>query len=137
MPASDAEGACEKVNKQDLDGRTIRVNEAQPKGMSAPRGAPPVAEEAEVDLEVHEAMIEEEAVVVDMDTKVNWMDTVLYNGCDPPLGAGCQVKVSQQVPFFAAPEVAAVLEWQDILRPALETYATPHNKALAQLARAQ
>ena len=30
-----------------------------------------------------------------------------------------------------------MLEWQDILRPALETYATPHNKALAQLARAQ
>ena len=83
MPASDAEGACEKVNEQDLDGRTIRVNEAQPKGMSAPRGAPPVAEEAEVDLEVHEAMIEEEAVVVDMDTKVNWMDTVLDNGCNP------------------------------------------------------
>jgi hypothetical protein len=30
-----------------------------------------------------------------------------------------------------------VPEWQDILCPALETYATPHNKALAQLERAQ
>lgn len=32
MPASDAENACSKVNGQELDGRTLRVNEAQPKG---------------------------------------------------------------------------------------------------------
>ncbi len=30
MPASDAENACSKVNGQELDGRTLRVNEAQP-----------------------------------------------------------------------------------------------------------
>ena len=32
MPAKDAEAACAKVNGLELDGRTIRVNEAQPKG---------------------------------------------------------------------------------------------------------
>eukprot|EP00585_Thalassiosira_rotula_P012488 CAMPEP_0196131910 /NCGR_PEP_ID=MMETSP0910-20130528/1720_1 /TAXON_ID=49265 /ORGANISM="Thalassiosira rotula, Strain GSO102" /LENGTH=298 /DNA_ID=CAMNT_0041391427 /DNA_START=88 /DNA_END=980 /DNA_ORIENTATION=+ len=32
MPAKEAEGACNKVNGQELDGRTLRVNEAQPKG---------------------------------------------------------------------------------------------------------
>jgi len=32
MPAKDAEVACAKVNGLELDGRTIRVNEAQPKG---------------------------------------------------------------------------------------------------------
>ena len=32
MPAADAENACAKVNGQELDGRTLRVNEAQPKG---------------------------------------------------------------------------------------------------------
>ena len=39
MPASEAEAACTKVNGQELDGRTLRVNEAQPKGSGgAPRG---------------------------------------------------------------------------------------------------
>ena len=33
MPAKDAEVACNKANGMDLDGRTLRVNEAQPKGM--------------------------------------------------------------------------------------------------------
>jgi hypothetical protein len=32
MPAKDAEVACAKVNGLELDGRTLRVNEAQPKG---------------------------------------------------------------------------------------------------------
>ncbi len=32
MPASEAENACNKVNGLELDGRTLRVNEAQPKG---------------------------------------------------------------------------------------------------------
>ncbi len=32
MPASEAENACNKVNGMELDGRTLRVNEAQPKG---------------------------------------------------------------------------------------------------------
>ena len=32
MPAKEAEVACGKVNGLELDGRTIRVNEAQPKG---------------------------------------------------------------------------------------------------------
>jgi len=31
MPAAEAEEACNKVNGQELDGRTLRVNEAQPK----------------------------------------------------------------------------------------------------------
>merc|ERR1719203_1104542 len=31
MPAAEAEQAVNKVNGQDLDGRTLRVNEAQPK----------------------------------------------------------------------------------------------------------
>ncbi|KAL3772629.1 hypothetical protein ACHAWU_006055 [Discostella pseudostelligera] len=31
MPASEAENACNKVNGMELDGRTLRVNEAQPK----------------------------------------------------------------------------------------------------------
>merc|ERR1719356_264760 len=39
MPAAEAEAACTKVNGHELDGRTLRVNEAQPKGSSgAPRG---------------------------------------------------------------------------------------------------
>lgn len=33
MPAKEAEQACAKVNGLELDGRTLRVNEAQPKGM--------------------------------------------------------------------------------------------------------
>ena len=32
MPAKDAEVACAKVNGLELDGRTLRVNEAQPEG---------------------------------------------------------------------------------------------------------
>lgn len=32
MPANVAEEACNKVNGYELDGRTLRVNEAQPKG---------------------------------------------------------------------------------------------------------
>jgi nucleolin len=38
MPASEAEKACDNVNGQELDGRTLRVNEAQPKGMGPGRG---------------------------------------------------------------------------------------------------
>merc|ERR1719356_296268 len=34
MPAAEAEAACTKVNGHELDGRTLRVNEAQPKGSS-------------------------------------------------------------------------------------------------------
>lgn len=34
MPAAVAEDACNKLNGYELDGRTLRVNEAQPKGMS-------------------------------------------------------------------------------------------------------
>ena len=32
MPAKEAETACSKTNGAELDGRTLRVNEAQPKG---------------------------------------------------------------------------------------------------------
>ena len=32
MPAKEAKGACAKVNDMELDGRTLRVNAAQPKG---------------------------------------------------------------------------------------------------------
>lgn len=32
MPSKEAEGACNKVNGMELDGRMLRVNEAQPKG---------------------------------------------------------------------------------------------------------
>eukprot|EP00986_Skeletonema_menzelii_P006044 scaffold2280_cov158-Skeletonema_menzelii.AAC.15 len=32
MPAKEAEEACDKVNRMEVDGRTLRVNEAQPKG---------------------------------------------------------------------------------------------------------
>lgn len=32
MPAKEAEEACDKVNGMEVDGRTLRVNEAQPKG---------------------------------------------------------------------------------------------------------
>jgi len=38
MPAAEAEVACAKVNGQELDGRELRVNEAQPKGGGGPRG---------------------------------------------------------------------------------------------------
>lgn len=38
MPAAEAEKACNNVNGQELDGRTLRVNEAQPKGMGGGRG---------------------------------------------------------------------------------------------------
>jgi nucleolin len=38
MPAADAEKACNNVNGQELDGRILRVNEAQPKGMGGGRG---------------------------------------------------------------------------------------------------
>lgn len=32
MPASDAENACNKMNGVEVDGRALRVNEAQPRG---------------------------------------------------------------------------------------------------------
>jgi len=32
MPSADAEAACNKLNGQDVDGRALRVNEAQPRG---------------------------------------------------------------------------------------------------------
>ena len=32
MPASDAEKACNKLNGVEIDGRALRVNEAQPRG---------------------------------------------------------------------------------------------------------
>lgn len=38
MPSKEAEVACAKVNGLELDGRTLRVNEAQPKGMSGGGG---------------------------------------------------------------------------------------------------
>jgi len=42
MPAAEAETACHKLDGEELDGRNLRVNEAQPKGMSSgpsgPRG---------------------------------------------------------------------------------------------------
>jgi nucleolin len=38
MNASDAEQACLKVNGMEVDGRALRVNEAQPKGSAPPRG---------------------------------------------------------------------------------------------------
>jgi len=36
MAAADAEVACQQLNGQDVDGRSIRVNEAQPKGTKKP-----------------------------------------------------------------------------------------------------
>jgi cold-inducible RNA-binding protein len=38
MPAAVAEEACNKSNGYELDGRTLRVNEAQPKGASGGGG---------------------------------------------------------------------------------------------------
>ena len=40
MPSADAEVACQKLNGKELDGRALRVNEAQPRGGGggAPRG---------------------------------------------------------------------------------------------------
>lgn len=38
MPAAVAEEACTKLNGYELDGRPLRVNEAQPKGMSSGGG---------------------------------------------------------------------------------------------------
>jgi RNA recognition motif-containing protein len=38
MPAKEAEEACDKVNGMEVDGRTLRVNEAQPKGAGGGRG---------------------------------------------------------------------------------------------------
>merc|ERR1719410_2819991 len=38
MPAAEAETACHKVDGVELDGRRLRVNEAQPKGMGGSRG---------------------------------------------------------------------------------------------------
>ena len=38
MPAKDAEEACNKANGAELDGRSLRVNEAQPKGFSSGGG---------------------------------------------------------------------------------------------------
>jgi nucleolin len=38
MPAADAEQACNKLNGYEMDGRPLRVNEAQPKGPSSDRG---------------------------------------------------------------------------------------------------
>jgi RNA recognition motif-containing protein len=32
MPSSDAEKACNGVNGREIDGRSLRVNEAQPRG---------------------------------------------------------------------------------------------------------
>ena len=41
MPAAVAEEACNKANGYELDGRTLRVNEAQPKGSSGGGGGGP------------------------------------------------------------------------------------------------
>lgn len=41
MPAKEAETACNKVNGMELDGRTVRVNEAQPKVSSSGGGGNP------------------------------------------------------------------------------------------------
>eukprot|EP00584_Thalassiosira_punctigera_P010403 CAMPEP_0172528786 /NCGR_PEP_ID=MMETSP1067-20121228/3054_1 /TAXON_ID=265564 ORGANISM="Thalassiosira punctigera, Strain Tpunct2005C2" /NCGR_SAMPLE_ID=MMETSP1067 /ASSEMBLY_ACC=CAM_ASM_000444 /LENGTH=275 /DNA_ID=CAMNT_0013312751 /DNA_START=97 /DNA_END=921 /DNA_ORIENTATION=- len=38
MPAKEAEVACGKANGQELDGRALRINEAQPKGSGGGRG---------------------------------------------------------------------------------------------------
>ena len=38
MPSTEAENACNKVNGQEIDGRTLRVNEAQPRGADAGGG---------------------------------------------------------------------------------------------------
>jgi cold-inducible RNA-binding protein len=38
MPSAEAENACNKVNGQEIDGRTLRVNEAQPRGADAGGG---------------------------------------------------------------------------------------------------
>ena len=38
MDAAEAEKACNAVNGEEVDGRTLRVNEAQPKGSGPPRG---------------------------------------------------------------------------------------------------
>lgn len=38
MPSADAEVACAKLNGQELDGRPLRVNEAQPRGGGAGGG---------------------------------------------------------------------------------------------------
>ncbi len=38
MPAAAAEEACNKLSGYELDGRALRVNEAQPKGMGSERG---------------------------------------------------------------------------------------------------
>lgn len=38
MPAADAEQACNKLNGYEMDGRALRVNEAQPKGSSGGGG---------------------------------------------------------------------------------------------------
>ena len=38
MPAKEAEEACDKVNGLEVDGRALRVNEAQPKGGGGGRG---------------------------------------------------------------------------------------------------
>lgn len=40
MPAAEAETACHKLDGEELDGRPLRVNEAQPKGMSSGPGGP-------------------------------------------------------------------------------------------------
>ncbi|KAL7523943.1 hypothetical protein ACHAWF_000759, partial [Thalassiosira exigua] len=43
MPSKEAEQACAKVNGLELDGRALRVNEAQPKGMGGGgRGVPSI-----------------------------------------------------------------------------------------------
>jgi cold-inducible RNA-binding protein len=38
MPSNDAEQACTKLNGYELDGRALRVNEAQPRGGSSGGG---------------------------------------------------------------------------------------------------
>jgi cold-inducible RNA-binding protein len=38
MPAAEAEKACEEMNGAEIDGRTLKVNEAQPKGNGRSRG---------------------------------------------------------------------------------------------------
>jgi len=40
MPAAEAETACHKLDGEELDGRTLRVNEAQPKGLNNGPGGP-------------------------------------------------------------------------------------------------
>eukprot|EP00580_Thalassiosira_gravida_P010034 CAMPEP_0201630472 /NCGR_PEP_ID=MMETSP0493-20130528/4782_1 /ASSEMBLY_ACC=CAM_ASM_000838 /TAXON_ID=420259 /ORGANISM="Thalassiosira gravida, Strain GMp14c1" /LENGTH=316 /DNA_ID=CAMNT_0048101639 /DNA_START=116 /DNA_END=1067 /DNA_ORIENTATION=- len=56
MPSKEAEGACNKVNGLELDGRTLRVNEAQPKE---------VEEEEEEDAAEETSVAEEDTMEVE------------------------------------------------------------------------